>query len=81
LIPFFLATQFVLHYLGWKFEKVGQKNEVIGWRNPKMQEWEDQETCIGVGGVGWEVHNSNGMWSQWLAVVVRVKIWCLHCMN
>jgi hypothetical protein len=27
----FLAPQFVLHYLGWKIE-------VVGWRNPKMQE-------------------------------------------
>jgi len=27
----FLAAQFVLHYLGWKIE-------VVGWRNPKMQE-------------------------------------------
>jgi hypothetical protein len=41
--------------LGWKFEKEGQKNEVIGWRNPTMQEWEDQVT-IALEWVGWVVH-------------------------
>lgn len=66
LIPFFLATLFVLCYLGWKFEKEGQKNEMIGWRNPKMQEWENQET-IALEWVGWEVHGQmecdlNALW-------------------
>jgi hypothetical protein len=33
-IYLFLAPQFFLPYLG-------QKTEVVGWRNPKMQELED----------------------------------------
>jgi hypothetical protein len=31
----FLAPQFVLGYLGQKFEE-GQKFEVIGWKNPQI---------------------------------------------
>jgi hypothetical protein len=43
IIYFFLATQFVFLYLDCKNEEVGQKTKVVGQRNPKLQEWEDQE--------------------------------------
>jgi hypothetical protein len=39
----FIAPHFFLCYLGWKFEEEGQKNEVVGWKNPKMQELKDQK--------------------------------------
>ncbi len=38
-----LAPQFFLYYLGQNFEEEGQKIEVVGWKNPKMQELKDQK--------------------------------------
>jgi len=60
IIYFFLATQFVFRYLdckneevGQKTKVVGQKTKVVGQRNPKLQEWEDQEVIpLWRGGVG-----------------------------
>jgi hypothetical protein len=53
IIYFFLATQFVFRYLDCKNEEVGQKTKVVGQRNPKLQEWEDQEVIpLWRGGVG-----------------------------
>ncbi len=39
----FLAPQIFLCYLGQNFEEEGQKIEVVGWKNPKMQELKDQK--------------------------------------